>query len=57
MYERNVTITRTIFVARCDECGDETTLVDNPPKEKFCMKCKKWIKFEPVSYTGPELTK
>lgn len=59
MHERTVTVTvtRTIYVATCEKCGDRTEVADNPPRERYCNKCGIWVKFEPVSFTGPELTK
>lgn len=47
-------IKRTIFVAEC-ECGHREEVDDNPPREKQCTKCKRWVKFKPVEWIGPDL--
>jgi hypothetical protein len=50
-----VLIRRTIYVSEC-ECGSREERTENPPKERLCP-CGKWVPFQEVSYTGPELAK
>jgi hypothetical protein len=45
-------VKRTIYVAKC-ECGERTERESSPPREIHC-KCGKWVKFEEVSFTGPD---
>ena len=50
-------IKRTIWEAKCD-CGAEPDIrSDNPPREKKCPNCGKWVKFVEVSVVGPDLRK
>lgn len=51
-YEKYVK--RILWVAQCSSCGDRTERTDNPPRERFCNKCKVWIPFVEESYVGPE---
>ena len=50
-------IKRTIYQASC-ECGFKEAREDNPPREVQCANCKRWLKFElkfePISWTGPD---
>lgn len=55
MYEKIVSVKRTIWVAEC-KCGNRVETDNYPPKERFC-NCGEWVPYVEVSYTGPELTK
>ena len=50
-----ILVKRTIWVSEC-ECGDRCERTENPPKERFCTKCSKWVPYKEISYTGPKLT-
>lgn len=55
MYEK--LIKRTIWEARCD-CGAEPSVrTENPPRERQCPSCGKWVKFVENSVIGPDLGK
>lgn len=47
-------IKRTVYTAKC-ECGHAETLERDPPRERQCPDCGKWMRFEEESYVGPEL--
>ncbi len=49
-------IKRTIYVAKCDDCGMEDIRESNPPRDKLC-KCPKpkWVPFKEESAIGPDL--
>lgn len=51
-----ILVKRTIFVARCEKCGDSVEKAEDPPKERFCGTCGVWVPYEAVSYTGPSLS-
>ena len=46
-------IKRTIYQVKC-ECGYNETWNDKPPREIQCPNCKRWLKPEPISWTGPD---
>lgn len=50
-----ILIKRTIHVAKCEICGEQDIREDNPPKERFCFKCGKWVPYKEESYVGPSL--
>ena len=52
---QEILIKRTIWVAKCSGCGDRSEITENPPKEKFCFRCKQWVPYVEESYTGPTL--
>ena len=52
--ERIVTVKRTLWISTCPTCGDRTERTEEGSKERMCMKCKVWVPFEKVSYTGPD---
>jgi len=39
-YERNVTITRRLYVSTCPKCGDRVEKEESTPKERLCNKCQ-----------------
>ena len=45
-------VKRTIFVSECTECGEKDIRESNPPRERFCTKCKKWAKYEKFEWIG-----
>lgn len=49
-------VRRTIYVAKCEECGEQDVKDDNQPRERFCMKCGIWVPYIAQSYTGPPLS-
>lgn len=49
------TVKRTIHVSQCKECGGREIVESNPPKERLCVVCNKWVPYKEVSYTGPSL--
>jgi hypothetical protein len=50
-----IQVKRTIYVSQC-ECGDKDVRTENPPKERLCQNCGKWVPYKEESYTGPKLT-
>ena len=48
-------VKRTIWIAKCPECGDRTERTSGAPKERMCMACRVWVPFKEESYTGPGL--
>jgi len=52
-YERLVK--RTIFEAKCS-CGWKDVVDKNPPREIQCPKCRTWLSYSPISWTGPDFT-
>jgi len=51
-----ILVKRTIWVSKCDDCGDSVERTENPPKERLCNTCQKWVPFVEQSYIGPKLT-
>jgi hypothetical protein len=50
-------VTRMLYVAKCDSCGDSVEHTEDIGKERFCMRCSKWIPFVELSFTGPEFSR
>lgn len=46
-------VKRTIWVAKCPKCGDQSELTEKTKRERFCQNCRIWIPYEEKSYTGP----
>ncbi len=44
---------RIAYEAACG-CGWKNLIVDNPPREVMCPKCKNWIEYTEVSWIGPD---
>ena len=53
--EKITQVKRTIWDAKCPQCGEGDVRTENPPKERFCGTCKVWVPFEEQSFTGPEV--
>lgn len=47
-------IKRTIYVAQCD-CGESDVRTENPPRERLCTGCGRWVAYVEESYIGPEI--
>jgi hypothetical protein len=58
--EYQKTVKRTIYVAEC-KCDPEEGWRDvkdaNPPREKMCPKCGKWVTYKEETATSPEYKK
>jgi len=50
-----VLVKRTIYVSECEHKKDIKE--SNPPKERFCDECNKWIPYKEESWTGPQISK
>ena len=50
-----VLVKRTIWVAEC-KCTKDIQDVRGA-KERYCVRCKKWVPYIEQSYTGPALEK
>lgn len=50
-----VLIKRIIYVAKCDGCGGSEEKTENPPRERWCTQCSKWVPYKEESFTGPSL--
>lgn len=55
MYETY--IKRTIFTAKCECGGLDDAKTENPPRERQCPSCGKWIPYIEESAIGPDLRK
>lgn len=47
-------IKRTIWTAKCEH--DKSVKTENPPRERYCAQCAKWIPYIEESYIGPSLS-
>ncbi len=54
--EKIVMVKRTLYVAKCSNCGDSKEVDAHPPRERRCT-CGTWVPYEEISYTGQELGK
>ncbi len=48
-------IKRTIWVAKCEACGEQKEADKDPPKSRMCS-CGRWVDFVEQSAIGPDLT-
>lgn len=48
-------VKRTLWIAKCAQCGEAVERTENAPRERRCMKCDVWVPFEEISYIGPDL--
>lgn len=52
-YER--LIKRTVYIAKC-ECGNwRDVKADDPPRERQCPECRRWVPYVEQSAIGPDL--
>lgn len=49
-------VKRTIYVAECPNCFERVEHTERIAKERWCAKCKQWVPYEAISYTGPSLS-
>jgi hypothetical protein len=50
-------VKRTIWIAKCPDCGDSVEKTDSAPRERYCNPCKHWVAYVEQSAVGPEYGK
>lgn len=56
MHEEKKIVTRSLWIATCQECGRQKQDEHNRGgHEWYCMKCRQWWPYKKTTYTGTEL--